>query len=179
MRNLRVANRYAKAFLGLAEENGLSDEAYEDMRLVYESFQSSTELKTLLKSPIVRTTKKLNVINAIFKGKINPLSLHYLNIITRKNRAGIIEGIAFEFLRIHRESLNIEQVRLITASEVDDIVEKKAFEVASKLTTKNIEFQRVLDPELIGGFILQVGDLQYDASVKRKLARIKRQLIDN
>jgi F-type H+-transporting ATPase subunit delta len=58
-------------------------------------------------------------------------------------------------------------------------LKEKALEVASKLTTKNIEFQRVINPDLIGGFVLQVGDLQYDASVKRKLAKIKRQLMDN
>jgi F-type H+-transporting ATPase subunit delta len=179
MRNLRVANRYAKAFLGLAEERELSEQAYEDMRFVYESFQASPELKTLLKSPIVRASKKLNIINSVFKDRIDPLSLHYLNIITRKNRAGLIEGIAFEYLRIHRESLNIETVRLITAGEIDKDVEGKAFDIASKLTSKNIEFQRVINPDLIGGFVLQVGDLQYDASVKRKLARIKRQLMDN
>ncbi len=178
MRNLRVANRYAKAFLGFAEEKDISAEAYKDMRVVYEAFQASNELKALLKSPIVRVSKKLNIINAVFKGKINALCLHYLNIITRKNRAGLIEAIAFEYLRIHRESLNIETVQLITASDIDEAIEEKALMVASHLTSKTIEFQRVQNPDLIGGFILQVGDLRYDASVKRKLAKIKKHLLE-
>jgi F-type H+-transporting ATPase subunit delta len=179
MKNLRVANRYAKALLGLAQEKGLADDAFEDMRTIYQSFQFSSELKSLLKSPIVRATKKLKIINAVYSKKIHPLSLQYLTIITRKNRAGLIEAIAYEYLKLHRESINVEMVTLITASEVDEIIEKKAFEIASGLTTKNIEFHKIINPELIGGFILQVGELQYDASVRRKMARLKRHLLQS
>ncbi|MFN2395964.1 MAG: ATP synthase F1 subunit delta [Bacteroidales bacterium] len=179
MKNLRVANRYAKALLGLAEENDFSDQAFNDMKLVYDVFAKSKELKTVMKSPIVRISKKLNIINSVFKDKVHPVTLHYLNIITRKKRAALIEGIAWEFQKIHKENLDIETVNLITAGSIDKSLEKKAHEISKKLTKKtNIEFNRQVDPGLIGGFVLRVGDMQYDASVKRKLARLRKHLME-
>lgn len=177
MKNLRVACRYAKAFLAFVHEKGIEQQAYEDMLMVYKAFQSADELKVVLKSPAVRTAKKLNIINGIFKGRVHPLSLHYLNIIARKNRTPLIEGIALEYLRIYKESLNIEVVKLITAGEINEEIKRKALEVAAKKTDKEIEFQQVTNPELIGGFILNIGDLRYDASVKSELARMKRRLL--
>ncbi len=179
MRNLRVANRYAKALLGLAQENNFSDQAFIDMKLVHNAFQESKELKTVLKSPIVRISKKLNIINAIFKDKIHPVSLHYLNIITRKKRASLIEGIAYEFQKIHKQSLDIETATLITAGTIDESLNKKALEISHQLTPRSrIEFNKVIDPGIIGGFVLRVGDMQYDASVKTKLAKLKKHLIE-
>lgn len=179
MKNLRVANRYAKALLGLAEESNFSKQAFEDMELVYNALQSSKELQTILKSPIVRVSKKLNILKAIFEGKIHPISMHYLTIVIRKKRAALIQGIAHEFLKIHRDNLDVEVVTLITAGEIDKELSAKAREIASQLTPRaNIEFNQVYNPSLIGGFILRIGDLQYDASVKRKLSNIKKRLLD-
>jgi F-type H+-transporting ATPase subunit delta len=179
VKNLRVANRYAKALLGLAEENNFSDQAFHDMKLVYEALESSKELQTVLKSPIIRITRKLNILKAIFEGKLHPVSMHYLSIITRKKRASLIMGISYEFLNIHREKLDIEIVTLITAGEIDEELRIKAREIASGLTTKqNIEFNHVYDPAIIGGFVLKIGDLLYDASIKRKLSNIKKHLLE-
>lgn len=179
MKNLRVANRYAKALLGLAEENNFSKQAFEDMELVYNALQSSKELQTILKSPIVRVSKKLNILKAIFEDKVNPVSMHYLTIVTRKKRAALIQGIAYEFLKIHRNNLDIELVTLVTAGEIDKDLSAKAKEIALQLTPRaNIEFNQVYDPSVIGGFILRIGDLQYDASVKRKLSNIKKHLLN-
>jgi F-type H+-transporting ATPase subunit delta len=180
VKNLRVSNRYAKALLGLAEENNISEQAFQDMKLVYNSLESSKELQTVFKSPIVRISKKVNIIKAIFEDKLHPVSLQYLNIITRKKRASLIMGIAFEYLNLYRNSLDVEIVTLITAGEINDDLIAKAKKVASGLTPKaNIEFKHVQDPSAIGGFILKIGDLLYDASVKRKLATIKKRLLEN
>ncbi|MFN3556715.1 MAG: ATP synthase F1 subunit delta [Bacteroidales bacterium] len=180
MKNLRVANRYAKAFLGLAAENDFSERAFQDMKLVYEAFMQSKDLKTVLKSPIVRISRKLNIITAIFEQKLHPVSMHYLTIITRKKRAALIEGIAYEYLKIHRESLDIEKVTLVAAGPVEEAIYQQAHAIALKLTPKkNIEFHVIEDPRIIGGFVLRVGDLQYDASIKTKLAKIKKHLMES
>ncbi len=179
MKNLRVANRYAKALLGLAEENNFSERAFADMELIYNALQSSKELQTILKSPIVRVSKKLNILKAIFEDKIHPVSMRYLGIVTRKKRAALIMGIAFGFLKIYRDSLDVELVTLITAGEIDKELSDKASHIASQLTPRaHIKFTQVYDPDIIGGFILRIGDLQYDASVKRKLSNIKKRLLD-
>ena len=179
MKNLRVANRYAKALLGLAEDENFSEKAFEDMKLIFDVFEENRELQTILKSPIVRVAKKLNILNSIFCNHLHPITMHYLSIITRKKRAALIQGIAHEFLKIHRERQDVEVVTLITASKVDDKHTQAAKKIASSLTPRNnIEFNHVFDPAIIGGFILRIGDLQYDASVKKKLTVIKKHLLD-
>ncbi len=178
MKNLRVSNRYAKALLGLAEENNIADRAFEDMKLIYTVFSQNKELKSVLKSPIVRVGKKLNILKAIFESKLNPLIMHYLTIITRKKRSALIQGIAYEYLNIYRERLDIEKVTLVTAGEIDKPLFDKAHRIASIISQrKNIEFNQNFDPGIVGGFILRVGDLQYDASVKRRLSRLEKQLL--
>ncbi len=180
MKNLRVSNRYAKALLGLAEENDFSERAFEDMKLVYDSLESSKELQTTLKSPIVRVSKKLNILRAIFESHLHPISMHYLNIITRKRRASLIMGIAFEYLNIHRDQLDVEIVTLITAGDIDDELITRARAIASTITPRaHIEFNHVHDSSVVGGFILKIGDLLYDASVKRKLLTIKKHLLES
>lgn len=180
MKNLRVANRYAKALLGLAEENSFSGQAFDDMMLVFNTLESSKELQTILRSPIVRVGKKLNILKALFEGKIHPVSMHYLNVIARKKRASLIRGMAHEYMAIHRDNLDMDMATLITADEIDTMLQAKAKEIALKLSPKSkIEFVQVKDPGIIGGFVLRIGDLQYDASVKRKLAIMKKKLLEH
>lgn len=179
MKNLRVANRYAKALLGLAEDENFSEKAFEDMKLIFDVFEENRELQSILKSPIVRIAKKLNILNSIFSKHLHPVTMHYLSIIARKKRAALIQGIAHEFLKIHRERQDVEEVTLITASDVDIKHTQSAKRIAATLTPRsNIEFNHVFDPGIIGGFILRIGDLQYDASVKKKISVIKKHLLE-
>jgi len=156
VKNLRVSNRYAKALLGLAEESNFLERAFQDMKLVYDSLESSKELQSLLKSPIVRISKKLNILKAIFESHLHPISMHYLNIITRKRRSALIMGIAFEYLNIYRNQLDVELVTLITAGDIDDELITRARAIASTITPKaNIEFKHVHDPSAVGGLSLK------------------------
>jgi F-type H+-transporting ATPase subunit delta len=180
VKNLRVANRYAKALLGLATENNFQEQAFEDMKLAYQVFEFNKELEVLLKSPIVRVSKKLNILKSIFEGKIHPVTMMYMNLVAKKKRASLLKGIAFEYLNIHRETMDVEMVMLITAGEIDDSLMRKAQTIAKSLTKrKNIEFDHITDSRILGGFILRIGDIQYDASIKRKLSVIKKQLLEN
>ncbi len=176
MKNLRIATRYAKALLSLAEENGILEEAYESMSAVLEVFEKNKELKVILRSPIVRESKKTGIIKSIFEKKINDLILKYLLIITRKKRSYLIEPIAIEYKRLHNLKLNIETVVVITAGEIDDEIRNKVMQVARKITDKEIRMENKIDPSIIGGFILTIGDYYYDASVKRSLSNLKKKL---
>jgi F-type H+-transporting ATPase subunit delta len=179
VKNLRVSNRYAKALLGLADESNITEEAFNDMKLVYETLEMSKELQAILKSPIIRVSKKVNIIKSLFEKKLNPVSLHYLIIIARKKRSSLIQGIAFEYLNIYRNNLNRKMVTLITADEVNNkLIDNAKAKAASLIPDSEIEFIHKLDPSIIGGFILKIDDLLYDASIKRKMADIKKHLLD-
>ncbi|MFO7977053.1 MAG: ATP synthase F1 subunit delta [Bacteroidales bacterium] len=173
-KNLKVARRYAKAFLSLAQEHQFLERAYEDMKLVHQVFEAEKELKILMKSPIVREGKKQKILLRIFEQKIHPLMMKYLLIIARKGRASLLEGIAHEFQVVYKEHLNIELVTVITAVPLQEPLTERVMQVARTLTSRTIEFHQQVDPSLIGGFILRLGHTQYDASVKRKLAELKK-----
>ncbi len=176
MKNRRIAKRYAKALLSLAEENRIMDEAYKDMSTILDTFEKNRDLKIILNSPIVRESKKMNIIKGVFEGKIDELILKYLLIITRKKRSVMIEPIAEEYRILHKQKLNIETVIVITAQKLDTETQQQVLKVARKVTDKKIEFQNEIDTSIIGGFILKVGDYFYDASVKRSLINIKKKL---
>lgn len=176
MKNLRIASRYAKALLSLAEENKILDEAYESMSVVIDVFEANRDLKIVLKSPIVREAKKINIIKNIFEGKINELILKYLLIVTRKKRSYLIEPIAFEYRRLHKLMLNIETVEVTTAQDIDEEIKSSVVKVAKRVTDREIEFYNKIDPSVIGGFILKIGDYYYDASVRQSLSNMKKKL---
>lgn len=173
---LRVSRRYAKALLDLAVEHQILERAYEDMKLIHASFRSSQELKILMKSPIVREGKKQRILIQLFEDRVHPLILGYLKVIVRKQRAVLLESISGAFLMVYKETLGIEAVKLTTAKPLDSALREKALLVAKGLTEKSIEFNEVVDPRIIGGFILNLGERQYDASVRSKLSRLRRHL---
>lgn len=175
-KNLRVSKRYAKALLSLAIENNILEEAYHDMKLVSQAFSYEKELKIVLKSPIIREGKKQNILKHLFGEKVHPLILKYMLIIARKRRASLLDGISRQFINVYKEYLNIEPVRVTTAFPIDEPMREKVLAVARRFTNKTIDFQEKVNPEIIGGFILDLGDRRYDASIRRKLSDLRKHL---
>ncbi|MEE4177321.1 MAG: ATP synthase F1 subunit delta [Bacteroides sp.] len=175
-KNLRVSKRYARALLSLALENNILEEAYQDMSLISQAFSYEKELKVVLKSPIIREVKKQNILRKLFGEKVHPLILQYILIIARKRRAALLDGISRQFIEEYKAHLNIEPVRVTTAFPLDASMREKALDVAKRFTNKTIEFKEKVDPGIIGGFILDLGDRRYDASIKRRLSDLKKHL---
>lgn len=168
--------RYARALLSLAVENNILERSYRDMQGIYEVFKNNKSLGILFKSPVIRVSKKQNIVSQLFKNKVHPLILRYMLIIVRKQRGNLLEGISNAYLRVYKDYLGIEQVKLTTAVPVDDTVRARALEAARKITPHEIEFEESVDPDIIGGFILNLGDKQFNASVKHRMQRIRKHL---
>ena len=176
MKFLRVSKRYAKAFLAIAMEHNLHERVYEDMQFVLKTFSESPELKVLMKSPIVRESKKVNILHAIFEKRIHDFTLKYLDIITRKKRAVLIQPIALQFTNVYCDFLGIERVEVVAATELDRELTEKVLKVAKRITTKKIIIEERVDKDLIGGFLLNIGGYQYDASIRKKINQLKKHL---
>lgn len=176
MKHLRVSKRYAKALLAISLENNVEEQVYNDMKIIYNAFKASSELRILIKSPIVRENKKINIMKEIFEDYLHDFTLNYLNIIIKKNRAVLIYSIAYQYNYVYSDFLGIENVKVITATELDDKLMSRVTDVAKKITNKKIRIESVLDKKIIGGFILNVGTKQYDASIRNKLSKMKKHL---
>jgi F-type H+-transporting ATPase subunit delta len=173
-----ITVRYAKAFFSTAKEKNTLKTLKTDIELVLDVCNNSSDFILLLESPIVKTSKKAELISTIFKGKIDELSLKFLLLITTNKREVHIPGICRNFLGLTRKDQNIKSAVLTTATGIDtDTVGKIELLMAKELGAK-VELTSQVNANLIGGMILRIEDKQYDASVATQLKKIKQQLLE-
>lgn len=174
----KAAKRYAKALLSFAIEQNQLENVATEMEIISATCASSTELVTLLKSPVVKTDKKLAILNQIFAGKIGEITLRFLEVLTTKKREDLLPEVANAFQAVYREEKGIVTAEIITALALDDAGRQKALDFIKTIYPKVVLTEKI-DKELIGGFIIRVGDKQYDESVARKLNNLKREFSKN
>ncbi len=174
----KAAKRYVKAYFELAREAGKLEEAAADMKLIRNTLKNNPELKHFLKQPVIGNLQKYQAIQKIFGDKISPLTANLLQLLARKNRMDILEDIAGLFDEFYRKHLGVVEAVLTTAVQPDEEVIKAFHEKVKELTGKeNAVLKTKVDPAIIGGYILQIGDLKIDDSIKGKLQKIKSNLI--
>ncbi len=171
-----INKRYAKALLHLAEENNLLERSYADMKMIYGVFHQNKELGSLMKSPVIRLKRKQNIADRLFGKSVHPLMLDYMKIIIRKQRGYMLEGISGAYLTVYKQHLGIEQVKVVTAVPMDDGLRNQALSMARRLTDNEIEFEEMVDEDILGGLIVRIGDKQYNSSVKLRLSKMKQYL---
>ena len=174
---IRIASRYAKSLLDLAQESNVTSEVVSDIE-GFSKMVENRDLYLLLKSPIIHSDKKAKIFDALMGGKINKLTDAFFNIILRKGREAYLPEIATEFLHQYKVQKGISSVKLTTASEIsDEALEKiKSKLLGSDITDKSLEIETSVDESLIGGFIVQIGDNLVDASVAHKLRELSKQM---
>ena len=178
MLETKVAKRYAKSLLDLAKERGEVEAINNDMKLLADVCEGSHDLRVLLGSPIISGDKKLSILNKVFAGKISELSMGFFRIITHKGREGQLEGIAREYIRILKEFKGIQTAVVTSAIGLDDKLRGDVYKIIKESLNSEIELIEKVDKDLIGGFVLRVGDKQFDASIARELRLMKQELID-
>jgi F-type H+-transporting ATPase subunit delta len=179
MAETKIARRYAKSLLGLARERNMSDKVYADMELIAATCAASRELVTLLRNPIVQGDKKEAVIKALFGSKIDAVTNGFLTIVIRKGRESYLDGIASEYVKIHKEEQGIVSAVVTTSTKMDDNMRNSILAIVKGMKGDKVELTEKVDADLIGGFVLRVGDQQHDASVSRKLRQLKNEFDDN
>jgi len=176
---VRFAGRYAKSLLDLAIEKNVLDTVNTDVKGIQKTFDSSSDLVAMLKSPIIKSDKKQNILNSLFFGKINTLTEKFLAITVKKSREAYLPEIFESFVEQYNEHYKITAATLTAASEVDEGLISKVKSIIMKATGRDkIELHTKVDPNLIGGFVLQFEDKLYDTSVARKLDNLKKTFAD-
>ncbi|MBS1680952.1 MAG: ATP synthase F1 subunit delta [Bacteroidetes bacterium] len=180
MAHSRVASRYVKSLLGLAVEQKALDAVHADMQVFDRACKGNRQFLLMLQSPIIKHEKKRDILNAIFKGKVHALTLAIIDILTRKNREPLLPAIASEFENAYNEYKGIEQASVTTTIALDENLKKEIEAIVKKLSNKKeVALTAKVDKDLIGGFILNVGDRQIDASIKNKLKSLKVKFSEN
>ncbi len=135
------------------------------------------ETKEFLDSPIIIPSKKEAIFHKMLEGNVEKITLSLLDLIVKNGRESFIPAIARNFIHETKKFKGITESVLTTAIKVDDNVRKQIIDLISKVFNTKVELKENLDPEIVGGFILQVDDNYIDASIRNKLRKIKKELI--
>ena len=179
MSEYRIASRYAKSLLGLANEKGQLEEVNKDMLMFSELIEENRDFELLLKSPIVTHGKKLSILKKVFDGKVNDLTLSIFEILTRKHRERHLPAIAAEFHHQYNSFKGVEEATVTTTFALDDDLKKEFEAVIAKISGKGVELTEKVDEDLIGGFILKIGDRQIDDSITARLSALRLKFSQN
>jgi F-type H+-transporting ATPase subunit delta len=178
MVDTKVASRYAKSLIGLAQEQNLLEEVKKDMEIILNACHTSKEFQIVLKSPIIKGDKKLAIIKEAFGGLVSTLTISFIEILTRKGREIYMQGISAEYIRQYREIKKIVTAKVITAVPLDDTLRAKIAALV-KNTASSVEIEEKVDPIIIGGLIVTVGDRQIDASISGKINALRKDFSKN
>lgn len=168
-----IGHRYAKALIDLANEKNLLEEVHNDM-LFFENITSENpSFRKIMANPIVRHDKKFGILKNIFKNRVTDVTFSIFSVLTKKNREQLLLPIAEEFLKLYNEQKGIQKVQISTPVALSDAQKAEFSKVVSEAIHKTVELTESIDPSLIGGYVLKVGDTQIDTSVKHKLQELK------
>lgn len=174
-----VAFRYAKSLFDLAQEKSLTEDIQNDMLFFKRTLAENRQLALVLKNPIVRSEKKNQVVKAIFGERINPLSMAFFGIVARKNRESILDAIAAAFIDLYDESKGIKRATVTTTVPLTDELRAAFKALVTKSTgAKGVELEELTNPNLIGGYVLRIGDEQLDASLRSQLNELKLEFLN-
>jgi len=180
MADSRVASRYVKSLLSLAVEQGVVEAVHADMQFFNKVCRSNRDFVLMLKSPIIRHEKKKEILNKLFSGRVHALTMSIIEILTKKNREPLLPSIATEFHNAYNLYKGIGKASITSTVPIDDELRSELVTIVKKLShMKQVELEEKVDKDLIGGFILNVGDLQIDASIKNKLKALKNKFSEN
>lgn len=175
MNSSKVAIRYAQALLELAVENNTLDSVSRDMQYLAQVNADNRDFQLLLSSPVIKADKKIAVLNEIF-GSFEKISTSFMELIAKNGRESILPEIAIAFNELVKAHKGIVPVTLTSAAKLDEGVKKQIVSKIAAAVKGTIEITEVIDPALIGGFIVKMGDTQIDASVASKLSQLKQRL---
>lgn len=173
MSSKRIAVRYAAPLLELAEEQSILDKVAGDIKGFLSLYEGNRDFKLMLASPIIPHLKKAGILTQLFEGKVEALTLRFFQIVAKKNREDILGEIASEFVRLYNEHRGLQEATVTTAFELDSSLRKSFEKVVKDLSGKEPLLNEKVDPSLIGGYTLQMGDRKLDDSVSGQLRSLK------
>ncbi len=180
MRQYKVANRYAKALFTLAVETNQLDTVIKDMKLI--QAVDHEEFRRVIGSPIISGDKKADLFRAVFGNRISELTSKFFNLVFQKGRVTSLSEIRQEFENQYRAYKKIRIMKLTTAVDVSDEVKediRQRVQNIERFRGSTLQLEHSVDESIVGGFVLQVDDELYDASIRHDLNFIRKQFVEN
>ena len=177
MKGTRAALRYAKAMFSYAQESKAADVVAKDMHALISLLHEKKEVQRVLENPILPVAEKKAVLKELFP-QASPETLKLFSLLAVKNRLSILVATGEQYVQLYAQTQGEVTAIVTTAVGLTPSLKQLVLEKAKGLTKENVQLENKINPEIIGGFILKIGDLQYDASVSHQLKSIKETLIN-
>ncbi len=178
MAGARAAIRYAKAVLSLASDQKSADAVNADMKLIADTISGSEDLNEALQSPVISSSVKKAVLLEVFKNT-DKTTLSLIDTLVSNNRIDILRQVALKYSQLFDASKGIELATVTTAVALTADLKTKVLAKAKELSGKDVEIENIIDESILGGFILRIGDVQYNASIANQLNKLKREFTLN
>ena len=175
MSSTRAAIRYAKAILDLASSKNVAEVVNADMKTIATTISGNTELSTFIQNPTIKVEVKENALLEVFVDS-NAVTKGLFHLLFENKRFEILSEIALEYNNLFDQSNGVEVAKVTTAIAMDAALEAKVLAKIATFSDKKITIENIVDPAIIGGFILRIGDKQYNASIANRLQVLKREL---
>jgi F-type H+-transporting ATPase subunit delta len=175
MAGTRAAIRYARAIIDQANDRNATEMVQEDMKLIASTVASNQELEQFISNPTLNVEAKNNALVEIF-ASTNAVTKSLFRLLLENKRFELLHDIAVEFSKLYDESKGIQHAEVTTAFTMDQALEEKVMAKIRTFSDKKIIINNIVDPAIIGGFIIRIGDQQFNASIANSLQTLKREL---
>lgn len=175
MSGSRAAIRYAKAMLQEANDATTAKVVFDDMESVYGTIKASKELQIVLSSPVINANDKREALLAIFE-HLSKNTKSLIRVLVENQRTSLLADVSKKYIELYNEAQGVKVAQVTTAIALSSELEEKVLAKVKELTgSTKVSIENKIDASIIGGFILRIGDLQYNASIANSLASIKRE----
>ena len=175
MSGSKAGIRYAKAVLQHAIDSNDASIVFDDMQSVQSTLAGSKELRAVLKSPVIKAVDKKEALLTIFSGT-SEIVKSLINILVDNKRVSILGAVSESYIYLYNESKGVKVAKVTTAVPLSEALEQQILVKVKEMTgSASVTIENSIDESIIGGFMLRVGDLQYNASIANQLGNLKRE----
>ena len=172
MNNCKISIRYAKALLSSAKEAKVEEKVYSEMTTLESAFAQIQLLKQAMTNPTLTKEEKIKLLNSVFNNKASKLTQGFITLVVENGREDYFHRIALSFQELYRKDKNIVVTHLTTAIELDEPLKKKIINSVEEQENSKVELRTEVNPDIIGGYILDIDGKRLDASIIRQLSKL-------
>ena len=174
-----TSTRYANALYKFAEQKQQEDTIYKQMKVLARSFSELNQLRAVLDNPVLDNSGKKEIIQLAIGSKADSILDGFIDLVLTNHRENSLQTMALKYIDIYRENKQIFSAKLTTAIEIDGAIEQHLVAVIEKQTNGTLELEKKVNPDILGGFMIEVDNLRWDATLKNELRSIKNKLIES
>jgi len=171
-----ISTRYAKSLMKVGEDNRCLDALETDMELISATIAENELFRQIIDNPVIKPQQKRKVMIELLEKRVHPLTLSFVSLIIRNRREFLLADVARDFIDLYEKLKGIKRAHIVSASGMNDLSKQQLQQQLDVLFKANVHLTAETNPDLIGGFILRVGDQRYDASLSSALQRMRKTL---